>query len=216
MTTAVLREVRLYGVLGKRFGQVHRIAVASPAEAVRALSCTIDGFHEFLISQVSYGYKVIVGAVARSVDQLRDPVGTAEIIKVIPIIGGAKRAGIGQIILGAVIAAVSFVAGGYSYNPGVAFGISLMLGGVVQLLSPQRTIKEDQKSDAAKGYAFDGPINTSQQGLPVPLVIGRVITGSAVISAGLTTDDVLVPPTSLPANPPRPAEQPLYPVDGGG
>ena len=33
----VLREVRLYCVLGKRFGRVHRLAVASASEAVRAL-----------------------------------------------------------------------------------------------------------------------------------------------------------------------------------
>ena len=32
-----IRTVRLYGWLGRAFGREHRLAVASPAEAVRAL-----------------------------------------------------------------------------------------------------------------------------------------------------------------------------------
>ncbi len=38
-------------------------------------------------------------------------------------------------------------------------------------------------------YTFNGPINTTAQGNPVPLGYGRMIVGSAVISAGITADD---------------------------
>ena len=34
--TAALREIRLYGALGRRFGRIHRLAVDSVAEAMRA------------------------------------------------------------------------------------------------------------------------------------------------------------------------------------
>jgi predicted phage tail protein len=214
VSVQALREVRLYGVLGKRFGRVHYLAIGSPAEAVRALCCTIDGFREFLINEAGYAYKVIVGASARIASQLHDPFGIKEVIKLVPIVGGAKRAGIFQTIIGAVIFAVSFVTG---FVPGMQIGLSLMFSGVVQMLSPQRKAKQDalDGGDQAKGYAFDGPVNTSQQGLPVPLVIGRVFTGSAVISAGLTIDDILIAPVAAPAPAPLPSiplppEQPLY------
>lgn len=33
----MLRDIHLHGALGRRFGRHHRLAVATPAEAVRAL-----------------------------------------------------------------------------------------------------------------------------------------------------------------------------------
>jgi predicted phage tail protein len=211
----VLREVRLYGVLGRRFGHVHYLAINSPAEAVRALCCTIDGFCEFLVNEASYAYKVIVGGGAKILSQLHDPFSSREVFKLVPIVGGAKRAGILQIILGAVIAGVSAY---FGFTPGVQAGVGLMLGGVVQLLSPQRKLSagKDAESSGLKSYGFDGPVNTSEQGLPVPVVIGRVFTGSAVISAGLTVDDIYIAPPPAPAPPPLPPEQPLIPYDSGG
>ncbi|PNQ53699.1 phage tail protein, partial [Vibrio agarivorans] len=38
-----LRTIRLYGILGSRFGRTFRLAVSTPAEAVRALAVQIPG-----------------------------------------------------------------------------------------------------------------------------------------------------------------------------
>ena len=43
-----LVNVRLYGKLGARFGRVHRLAVSSPLEAVKALGVLYDGFDQYL------------------------------------------------------------------------------------------------------------------------------------------------------------------------
>ena len=65
----------------------------------------------------------------------------------------------------------------------------MVLGGVVQLLSPQQSY--DSASSVSPenkpSYNFNGPVNTTAQGHPVPLCYGRMIVGSAVISAGLET-----------------------------
>lgn len=214
MSAAVLREVRLYGALGRQFGRVHHLAISTPAEAVRALCATLPGFKEFLINQVSYGYKVIVDRSMRMVEALHDPFGKTEVVKIVPVVGGAKSGGLG-IILGAIIFAVSAYVG---FAPGMKIGIGLMLGGVVQLLSPQRSARGDTQGtdNGAPSYAFNGPVTTTQQGLPVSLVYGRVLTGGAVISAGMTVDDVSPPPPAPPAPPPPaqlPAEQPLVLVN---
>lgn len=208
MSAAVLRQVRLYGVLGRQFGRVHYLAIHTPAEAVRALCATLPGFKDFLIKQAAYGYKVIVERSMRLVEALHEPFGRSEVVKIVPIVGGAKSGGVG-IILGAIIFAVSFYVG---FSPGMKIGVGLMLGGVVQLLSPQRTGRDKQATDnGAPNYAFNGPVNTTEQGLPVPLVYGRVLTGGAVISAGMTVDDLSPPPPTPPAPPEvLPAEQPVY------
>jgi predicted phage tail protein len=215
MTVATLRQVRLYGVLGQKFGKVHYLSISTPAEAVRALCATIEGFKAFLLTQASYGYKIIVDRAMRLVEALGDPFGKTEVVKIVPIVGGAKKGGLG-VILGAIIYAVSAY---YGFTPGMQLGMGMMVGGVIQLLSPQRRGGGEAKTDnGAPNYAFDGPVNTTQQGLPVPLVYGRVITGSAVISAGLTVDDTSPPPPPPPVPPPPqilPPEQPVEPAGNG-
>jgi predicted phage tail protein len=41
------------------------------------------------------------------------------------------------------------------------------------------------------GFAFSGPQNTSQEGIPVPVVYGEMIVGSVVLSTKLVAE--LVP-----------------------
>lgn len=40
---ARLTTIRLYGALGARFGRVHKLAVQTSAEAVKALCINLDG-----------------------------------------------------------------------------------------------------------------------------------------------------------------------------
>lgn len=217
MTAATLRTVRLYGPLGKAFGREHQLAISTPHEAIRALSATIEGFAEFLLTKHSLGYKVIAGS-ARTIDTIHAPVGSAEVIKIVPIIGGAKKGGLGLILLGVALffgapiiggLIQSTVVGGTIALYGMKIGVALMLGGVLQLLSPQRKGGGNARPENLPSYAFDGPVNTTQQGLPVPLGYGRCIVGSAVISAGMTVDDISPPPPPPPppAPPPLPADQ---------
>jgi predicted phage tail protein len=56
------------------------------------------------------------------------------------------------------------------------------------MLSPQPQISPLQRGREAarlESFSFSGIVNTSQQGMPVPIVYGRVFTGSAVLSSGL-------------------------------
>lgn len=43
--TPEVKVIRLYGVLGATFGHVHRLAVDSPQEAIKALCTVIPGLH---------------------------------------------------------------------------------------------------------------------------------------------------------------------------
>lgn len=197
-----MREVRLYGHLGQRFGRVHRFDVRTPAEAVRALCATLPGFRRYMIEHSRPGYRVRVGREARTLETLALPADDA--IRIVPVTAGAGR-GLGSVILGAALIGVGVLTGGASLTMaaawnagGMAFagylatniGLSLVLGGVAQMLSPQ--LKAQGPADRPENkpsYAFDGPVNTAAQGNPVPVCYGRLIVGSQVISAGIVAEE---------------------------
>ena len=71
-------------------------------------------------------------------------------------------------------------------------GGALVLGGVAQLLTPTPEIPQgpDTVQDPRKSFSFSGVQNTSRGGTPVPIVYGKTLTGSVVISAGIDTEQV--------------------------
>ena len=61
--TERMRTVRLYGQLGSRFGRSFRLAVNSPAEAIRALCAIVPGFQQYLATAKEQGmaFAVFIG-----------------------------------------------------------------------------------------------------------------------------------------------------------
>lgn len=199
-----LRTIRLYGTLGSRFGRVHLLAVNSAAEACRALGVLLPGFEQFMIDSKDRGLAFAMFHGKRNIgkEELGDPPGRAE-IRIAPVIQGSKRAGTLQTVVGvAIFAAAVFFSGGAAAGSAGLFagsagwgivgsiGISLALGGVSQMIAgtPKGLGAQDQ-ADNKPSYGFNGPVNTQAQGNPVPLGYGRMIVGSAVISAGIYAED---------------------------
>ena len=199
-----LRTVRLYGSLGAKFGRMHRLAVASCAEAVQALCALLPGFERELMTSQDrgVGYACFLGKRNLGSDRLCDPAGPDD-IRIAPMVQGAKRGGLFQIVLGAAL----FFAAPYLVNPATAAllgeggamamaagaataGQLMMLGGVAQLLSPQqRGLSAKDGPDNGASYNFNGPVNTTAQGNPVPLLYGELFIGSATVSAGIYSQD---------------------------
>ena len=187
-----IKTIRLYGELGKRFGREFKIDVQSPAEAVRALRVIVPGFQAYLVEHAKSAFKVFVGGSNRS-DEVGAPCSDREVIRIAPTVQGASA--VGRIILGAALIALAvwnpvFLGMSKGVVAGVmGYGISMVLGGVVQLLSPQQTYDSaaSERPENRPSYNFNGPVNTTAQGHPEPLCYGRMIVGSAVISAGLET-----------------------------
>ena len=201
-----LKTARLYGKLGTRFGRIHRLAVASAAEAVRALCAIRPGFERELMSSRDRGihYAVFLGKRNIAEEEMLHPAGRDD-IRIAPVLQGSGRGGLFQTILGAAMMVFAmWAAGGFTSLAGLSstlasegwvgvtamMGMSMMIGGVMQLLSPQ--IKELSAKDSAgngASYHFNGVVNTTAQGNPVPLGYGRMIVGSAVVSAGIYAMD---------------------------
>jgi predicted phage tail protein len=70
-------------------------------------------------------------------------------------------------------------------------GTAMILGGVSQMIAPTPKAAEPYEPPENKpSYSFNGAVNTTAQGHPVPVGYGRLIVGSAVISAGIDVDEV--------------------------
>jgi predicted phage tail protein len=185
-----VRTVRLYGVAGARFGRVHRFAVSSTAEAMRALCTQVSGFEKFLMNAKDNGltFAVFKGRKNLGEKELEHPVGDDE-IRIAPVLVGSKKAGLFQTILGAALIVVGVLTSAYGGGSLIGLGASLALGGVMQMLSPQTAGLAGTGPDNGTSYYFNGPVNSSAQGEPVPLVYGRMRVGSKVISAGIYAQD---------------------------
>ncbi len=204
--TQELKTIRLGGALGREFGRVHRLAVANPAEAVRALCANFPRFRHYVIESDDrgVGYRVLVNKMALpKLEDIHHPSGRGE-IKIMPVIRGAAKGAIFEIIAGVALIAASFIPGlnvavwaGASVTfASLAFsvGVSLVLGGISSLLSPHpKTPPQTQAS-----YLFNGPVNTSATGMPVPICYGNLIVGGAIISGGVFTDQVPTTQTGVP------------------
>lgn len=196
MPNPPIRTVRLYGEMGAKFGREFKLAVSCPAEACQALGAMIPGFNDYLAKAKDrgIGFGVFVGKRPLSEKELMYPPG-AEDIRIAPITFGAKKRGWGQILIGIVLIIVAVV---YTYFSGdieggatiAMYGVGMIIGGFVQMLIPMpKAPKAQERADDTPSAMFSGPVNTQAQGHPVPLLYGRMFTGSAVVSAGINTED---------------------------
>lgn len=201
--TGQVRTIRLYGRLGAKFGRVHRMAVGSAAEAVRALGSQLRGFDAFLTQSkdMGLGYAVFYGKHNLKQDDLQNPCGSDE-IRIAPMYLGAKNAGVFNIILGVVLVVVGALITPYTGPLGAALmnmGYAMIIGGIVQLLTPTpKGRSAEDRPENKPSAVFSGAINTQAQGHPVQVLYGELIVGSAVLSAGIDAVDNAYTPSTAP------------------
>jgi predicted phage tail protein len=216
----MMRAVHLHGSLAAAFGTApFRLDVASLAEAVRALCALRPGLRAVLrqgaYQVVAARNRVGVGG---PTGQDRLELGREDIglglgrygeLHIVPVIEGAGgRPGMGKIILGVALitAAVFFApvavpgiaasgmgaatAVGLTYGNFAMMGVSLVLAGVSQMLAPRLQSRGPKSRDGSQSFIFNGPVNVTEQGHPVPVVIGRFRVGSVVASAGILTENI--------------------------
>ncbi|HCB2882948.1 TPA: tail assembly protein [Citrobacter freundii] len=196
---ARLTTIRLYGVLGARFGRVHRLAVQTSAEAVKALCINLDGLESYFLNAKKNGMTFAVFRGRRNIgaDDFKNLAGSTD-IRIAPVMEGAKKAGLFQTILGAVMVVAGIVVTGMTFDSAgvigagmVSAGIGMMAGGIYQMLSPQpKGLQGRDDPDNKPSYAFGGSVNTLAMGNPVALLYGEREIGGAIISAGIVAEDI--------------------------
>lgn len=194
-----LKVIKLSGSLGRRFGVFHKLAVDSYPEAIRALSSQVEGFKDYMQSEVGSRMRYAVFVDGNNVGQHDEKAWQcAKEVRIIPIPTGSKSGGLFQVVLGAVIMATAFFTGGSSLALMGAFassafmmGGAMVLGGVMQMISPQQggSRLSSKSAENKPSYAFGGAVNTTAAGYPIPLPYGQRTVGGAIWSAGSYAED---------------------------
>ena len=197
-----MRTVKLYGELAEFTGRKEIVAdIADVAESIRMLVANFAGLDCHMAERE---YVVCVGDTSVGLDEIKDPIGREDIL-ITPVIAGAGG-NTGKILLGAVLIGAAFATGGitaFSLAKGFTFGgkfafaaksllyvgAGLVFGGIAGLFAPTPKTPE-RTEDPRESFNFSGITNTNAAGVPVPIVLGRTITGSVVVSAGIDTVQV--------------------------
>jgi predicted phage tail protein len=208
-----MKVVKVYGALRKFLGGRCRFEfeVDTPAQAIKALCVNFPGLDKWLIDseRTGMGFRVTVGRehiTSEDASVAVLPWSERDVFSIAPVVAGAGQ-GFGQVMAGIGLVALAIIAGpagagflglGAGFISGATasavsvalggIGASLILGGVAQMLSPQPDVSALQRGKEAarlESFSFSGIVNTSKQGLPVPIVYGRAFVGSAVLSSGL-------------------------------
>ena len=190
----MLRKIKLYGPLARFVGRdVLEADVASPAEAVRML---LANFSDLEAHIRKHSYRIFCGdAGLQAEEEIILPTSAAE-IKIVPVVagsGGDDGISIGKIFVGVALVAASFIpgVGALAASAMMSIGAGLALSGVADLLTPvpqmpkMRDYDPRDSKDPRNGFSFSGLQNVSRPGVPVPMVYGKTLVGSIVISAGV-------------------------------
>ena len=133
-------------------------------------------------------------------------------LHVFPAVMGAGGKGVGQIILGVLLIIIAVVlivffppaAGGALFTVG-GFGVSATAAalavsgvmsiaqGVMAMMTKTPTMNDYAGAasvDQRASFLYNGAVNNTEQGVPVPLIYGRHLSGSTVISAGMDVEQI--------------------------
>ena len=190
-------EVRLHGPLAKAFGMKWMLDINSPGEAIHAIEANRPGIRKMIrdLSRKGLVFRVRTKDHDYGNDDVHGSLGKAKRVDIIPIVRGAG-AGV-RFVIGAILVVVgAFVTVG-SDGAATPFGkvlisagISLMIGAVTEWLTP--VPKEDQATENKQSWTLNGPTNTAEQGYPVPVLYGEVLTGGYPVSASVSASQVNV------------------------
>lgn len=191
----MLKTIKLYGVLAKKFGKEFRLDVENTREAMRALSVQVPGFEHFMLHAHEQGLEFAVFQDKQNIGETELDMSTsAKVIKVVPKVRGAG--GVVQTIIGAVLVVVGavMVFTGVGAPIGMALigaGVGMMVGGIAMMLMP-KIENQDQNQDGNKANkGFGGAVTTVAQGNPVPVLYGQREVGGFIASAGQYPEDLM-------------------------
>lgn len=225
-----MQRVRLLGELGERFGAEHTYYnLRTPADAIKLLCINKPEFKDFLLKseENGIGYQVLQGGQEFGYEELLLPFGEKDLV-ITPVVSGSGDGftnvltGIGlvlaAIVLGPAVGGflgLGMGVGGSLFGATAAgivggVGLSLAIGGVAQLISPQAQVPtlggfsggfagdstrmgsrnrtngpESVTSgiDGQQSYAYTGAANTVGVGATVPLAYGKVLIGSHLLKS---------------------------------
>lgn len=199
-----MQKVHLMGPLSQ-FGSLWNVKAKYIRDVFKLISCQTPGFKEYLKEAVDNGADIQIKRGSEIVTDEKNlllSLGKDDLF--ISLVPSGSKSNVGKIITGAILIwvgmqiglppEVTAEAGSFSglttaqqiqqiaSLATIGIGMGMISQGVAGLLVPG----PETDGEKNEGYLFDGPINTTQQGLPVPVLYGELIVGGATISTTYT------------------------------
>tara|TARA_R100001086_G_scaffold44335_1_gene19602 strand:+ start:3452 stop:4795 length:1344 start_codon:yes stop_codon:yes gene_type:complete len=204
-------KILLLDELGERWGESHTFYdLRTPADAIRLMCINYPDFGKYLATshEQGIGYQVTQVEHELEASELLLPLGKHDLV-IAPVIMGSK--GIGKILVGGLLLGAAIVSGGgfvAAFEAGglttfaANIGTALVLGGVQDMLAPQIPTFDtsfdvgrggylggptslEKGADGQQSYAYRGASNTVGIGKTIPLVYGKALVGSHLISTDI-------------------------------
>lgn len=164
-----MTEIHLHGILGQKYGKLHKFSIKEPKDVIRALDSNYEDFTKDLKDLIK---KNIVYTIVADNQWVQGNIflnkKNIKKIDFVPTILGSGPIGfaIASLIVAIASAVYSYVQAGKQQYPEIpgAEGVS---------------------SVNSRSLAFSNRENITEQGNPVPLVYGRMKIGSAVIQSSI-------------------------------
>ena len=190
-----MATITFHGDLKRFVDSPFELEARSFSELMSGLLTQINGLQQHL--RKGY-YKVRIGKRYLTEEQIKtNPQMTLteeSTVHFTPVIAGAgKGLGIGQIVIGVILIAASWYAGGaagWGYL-GTQMGATLALSGAMSLLTqiPTMDSPTGKESEKKQSTSFSNIKNLTPQGRPIPLLYGEMMTSLVLISQGVETFD---------------------------
>jgi predicted phage tail protein len=197
MAPQTVATVVFHGDL-QRFGRRFTLYVTTAGEAIHALVMQLPGLRAH-ISPGHYQLRVAGSDVSESslARRLNEPLPDGAVVHLVPRVRGAAKGGLIQTIAGAALivagVAVSVMSFGSASLLGgamISAGIGMMVGGVIQMLTPVPKTPGNTLTDNGKQHTYYSSLdNAVAQGNALPVVYGEMVVGSRVISQELMVWD---------------------------
>lgn len=162
-----MTEIHLHGILGKKYGRLHKFAVKEPRDIVRALEANYEDFSKDLKDLLKKNIVYTIVADDQWVQGISFDKNKIKKIDFVPAIVGSGW------IAAAVSLVIAIASAVYSY----------IQAGKQQY--PQIPGAEGISSANSRSLSFSNRENITEQGSPVPLVYGRMKVGSLVIQSSI-------------------------------
>lgn len=198
-------NVHFHGSLAKKFGKAPiKLAVANPRMLFRGLECNLPEFKQVMHDMAEKNQNLSIvcengnveTAYSIKPETMNMKFGKTQNVHIVADVEGAGiEAAVAAfyVYLGASAAVAATLA-----TITINIAVSVVLGAVAQALapSPDTSGNGNEKADQRASLIFNGPVNTVAQGGCIPLVYGECLTGSVVISAGVSVEELVLVDTS--------------------
>lgn len=194
-----MAKIKLHGILGEKYGKEIEMFFTNGGECLRAMMLQLPGFTED-IKNGQFVFNICGEVVEHEKDEdkishIRSPLGKNDVMEIIPVPSGAGgNIGVFQIVIGVIAIAAAAFTGGSSialwsaWQVGLAVaGASMVLGGVATMMTktPKTAVTKDAVN--SDNTSFSSVDNMAGQGQCHPLIYGRMLVGSFVISQSIET-----------------------------